>query len=367
LSSHIKENKNGKKYQVLKLKNSKFTFYTLNYKILNLDQNKLINLKIITKNINFKDYLSKNFFIPSYDIEQISSNKQENFITQYFLNQHQNTKIIEFYGALFFAKNISYQLRQDINFYGIAHLIAISGYHLGLLFSFCFLILTPIYAFFQKKYFPYRNLKFDISLLVFILLISYTFLINFPPSYIRALCMALFGFYLYCKNINILSFNFLFLSVACCISIFPQLLFSVGFLFSILGVFYIYLYFYHFKNSFSNLTHIFFLNFWTFLAMILPVLYFFPLLSFQQFLAIPLSIIFVIFYPLVLLLHIIGYGDFLDKILIHFFDIKFYSIDFKVSFYFYLAYLFMSLLAIFNKYLALFVISLGFIPFIFLF
>ncbi|MCR6572373.1 ComEC/Rec2 family competence protein [Campylobacter insulaenigrae] len=366
ISSHVKENTNGKRYQILKLKNSDFTLYTLDYKILDLDKNKCINLRIITKNVNFKDYLSKNFFAPSYDINQTTSIKQDNFITRYFLNQHQNSKIIEFYGALFFAKSISHQLRQDINFYGIAHLIAISGYHLGLLFSFCFFIFTPIYAFFQKRYFPYRSLKFDISLLVFTLLISYTFLINFPPSYIRALCMALLGFYFYCKNINILSFNFLFLSIVLCISIFPQLIFSVGFLFSILGVFYIYLYIHHFKNYFSNLTHIILLNFWTFLAMILPVLYFFPLLSLQQFLAIPLSILFIIFYPLVLLLHIIGYGNFLDNILIYFFDIKFYSINFKISFYIYLAYLLMSIFAIFNKYLALFVVSLGFIPFIFL-
>lgn len=366
LSSYIKENKYGKKYQVLKLKNSNFNFYTISYKNLTFDKNKTLSLRIITKDISFKNYLSKSFFAPSYDFNQTSYVQNQNTIINYFLNQHTNEKIKEFYGALFFAKTISKDLRQDVNFYGIAHLIAISGYHLGLLFSFCFVVFTPLYAFFQKRYFPYRSLKLDLSVFAFVLLIAYMYLIDFTPSYTRALCMALFGFYLYSKNVKILSFKFLVLSIVLCISLFPKLLFSVGFLFSALGVFYIYLYLHHFKNKFSNLTHIIFLNFWTFLAMIIPVLYFFPLLSLQQFLAIPLSILFIIFYPMVLLLHIFNYGNLLDFYLLDFFNIKFHSINFKISFWVYIGYLFLSLLSIFNRYLALFVISLGFIPFVFL-
>ncbi|MCW0248235.1 ComEC/Rec2 family competence protein, partial [Campylobacter lari] len=366
LSSYKKTNKKGRKYQVLKIKSSNFIFYTTSFKDLNLSKNDVINLRIITKNISFKNYLSKSFFAPSYDINKSTNTFTQNKIINYFLNQHENEKIKEFYGALFFANTISKDLREDVNFYGIAHLIAISGYHLGLLFGFCFFILAPFYSFFQKRYFPYRSLKFDLSVFAFMLLLLYLYLINFTPSYIRALCMAIFGFYLYSKNIKIISFKFLFLSVVFCISIFPKLLFSVGFLFSVLGVFYIYLYLHHFKNSFSNLTHIIFLNFWTFLAMIIPVLYFFPLLTWQQFLAIPLSILFVFFYPMVLLLHVLNYGNLLDFYLIEFFNIKFYSIDFQISFCIYIGYLFLSLFSIFNRYLALFVISLGFTPFIFL-
>ncbi|WP_257904940.1 competence protein, ComEC family [Campylobacter lari] len=365
LSSYEKTNKKGKKYQVLKLKNSDFIFYTTSFKDLNLSKNDVINLRIITKNINFKDYLSKSFYAPSYDFNKTKTQK-ENTLIRYFLNQHQNEKIKEFYGALFFAKNVSSELRNDVNFYNIAHLIAISGYHLGLLFSFCFLIFAPLYAFFHKRYFPYRSLKLDISIFAFLLLILYIFLIDFSPSYTRALLMSIFAFYLFSKNIKILSFKFLFLSIAFCISIFPKLLFSVGFLFSILGVFYIYLYLHHFKDQFSNFTHIFLLNIWTFLAMIIPVLYFFPLLSFQQFLAIPLSLVFVVFYPLVLILHIFSYGNLLDLYLMHFFEFKMHAINLPIPFVFYFIYLILSLIAIFNKYLALFVISLGLIPFIFL-
>lgn len=366
LSSQNKTTKKGKHYQILKVKNNNFIFYTANYSDLKFNKNDILSLRIITKNISFKDYLSKSFFVPSYDFNKSINNFNENKIKNYFLSQHTNEKIKEFYGALFFAQSVSKELRNDVNFYGIAHLIAISGYHLGLLFSFCFFILNPLYAFFQKRYFPYRSLKLDISIFAFMLLISYIFIIDFTPSYTRALCMALFGFYLFSRNIKILSFKFLFLSVAFCISIFPKLLFSVGFLFSILGVFYIYLYLYHFKKYFSNYIHIILLNFWTFLAMIIPVLHFFPLLSLQQFLAIPLSLIFVIFYPLVLLLHIFSYGNLLDTFLLNFFAIKSYSIDFTINNIYFILYLILSFLAIFNKYLALFVISLGLVPFIFL-
>lgn len=179
--------------------------------------------------------------------------------------------------------------------------------------------------------------------------------------------MSIFAFYLFSKNIKILSFKFLFLSVILCISLFPNLLFSVGFLFSSLGVFYIYLYLHHFKDNFSkNYIHIIFINFWTFLAMMIPVLYFFPLISFQQFLGIPLSILFALFYPISLLLHLLSYGDVLDEILLALFDFKLNSILLHIPLEIYLIYIFLSFMAIFHRYLALFVISLGFIPFIFL-
>lgn len=100
--------------------------------------------------------------------------------------------------------------------------------------------------------------------------------------------------------------------------------------------------------------------------MIIPVLYFFPLLSFQQFLAIPLSLAFIIFYPLVLILHIFSYGNLLDLYFMHFFEFKMHAINLSIPFVFYFIYLILSLIAIFNKYLALFVVSLGLIPFIFL-
>ncbi|EOI3048047.1 ComEC/Rec2 family competence protein, partial [Campylobacter jejuni] len=238
---YIKYNKKNKKYWVLKLQTENFTFYTTSFKDLNLSKNQFLSLRIITHNINFKNYLSKSFYAPSYDFEKLKE-KEYNPIISYFLNQHTNEKIKEFYGALFFALPISLELRNDVNYYGIAHLIAISGYHIGLLFSLIFFILAPIYSFFQKRYFPYRNLRLDLSILIFALLLAYACLIGFVPSFVRSLIMAFWVFYLLCKNIKIINFVTLFCSILLCISLYPRLLFSIGFLFSILGVFYIFLY-----------------------------------------------------------------------------------------------------------------------------
>ena len=362
---YAKFRKNGKKYFVLKLKAKDFNFYTTTYKDLNLSKNELLSLKIINEDVNFKDYLAKSFYAPSYDFE-ILFKPEENAIISYFLNQHKNEKMQEFYGALFFAKSISKELRNDVNHYGIAHLIAISGYHIGLLFSLIFFFLAPLYSFFQKRYFPYRNLRFDLSIFIFILLFAYAYLIGFVPSFTRSLVMALFGFYLLIKNIKILSFFNLFLCVLICISLYPNLLFSVGFFFSVLGVFYIFLYLHHFAKFFSAFVNLILVNVWTFLMMIIPVLYFFPLISYQQFLAIFLSLIFVLFYPLVLFLHLINLGFVLDEVLLSFFAFKFHSTNFIVPFWAFYIYLLFSLLGIRFRALAFFCILLNLIPFIFI-
>ncbi|WP_407919958.1 ComEC/Rec2 family competence protein [Campylobacter sp. US33a] len=360
--------RNNKVYKVFKLQNSQFTFYTTSYKKdLDLKKYQEIKLRIINTNVSFKDYLSKNFYMPSYDISiENSQTTPRNQLIAYFLNQHQNEKIKELFGALFFALPVSKELRNDVNHYGIAHLIAISGYHIALIFSLIFFLLSPIYGFFQKRYFPYRNLKLDLSVFIFILLFLYGFMIGFVPSFIRSLIMALWGFYLIAKNVKILSFHNLFMSILFCICLFPQLLFSLGFLFSIMGVFFIFLYLHHFSKYFNNFFNVIFLNIWTFFAMIIPVLYFFPLISYQQLLAIILSFAFVIFYPLSLFLHIIGFGGFFDEYLQSFLNLKFYASNFFLHGKYFYSYIFLSFLSIFNKYLALFIISLNFLPFILL-
>lgn len=233
-----------------------------------------------------------------------------------------------------------------------------------MLFSLIFFILAPIYSFFQKRYFPYRNLRLDLSILIFTLLLAYACLIGFVPSFVRSLIMAFWVFYLLCKNIKIINFFTLFCSILLCISLYPRLLFSIGFLFSILGVFYIFLYMHHFANKFNNLINIILLNIWIFFAMVLPVLYFFPLISYQQILGIILSGIFVIFYPLVLFLHLINYGDLLNFILDEFFKFKIYGTNIHIPFWIFISYLIASLISVRFKYLAFLCIFANFIPFI---
>ncbi|EAI0220577.1 ComEC/Rec2 family competence protein, partial [Campylobacter jejuni] len=106
------------------------------------------------------------------------------------------------------------------------------------------------------------------------------------------------------------------------------------------------------------------LNIWTFFAMVLPVLYFFPLISYQQILGIILSGIFVIFYPLVLFLHLINYGDLLNFILDEFFKFKIYGTNIHIPFWIFISYLIASLISVRFKYLAFLCIFANFIPFI---
>lgn len=372
LQSYEKTGKKGRVYRVLKLEAKDFSFYTTTKRENEIKRHQSLNLRVITTKVDFKDFLSKSFYMPSYDLNITdTSTTPRNVIISYFLNQHQDEKIKEFYGALFFALPVSLQLRTDVNYYGIAHLIAISGYHIALIFSLIFFVFTPLYGFFQKRFFPYRNARFDLSVGIFAFLLCYAYLIGFVPSFIRSLVMALWGFYLLIKNVKILSFINLFLSVMLCLALFPQLLFSVGFLFSVMGVFFIFLYLHHFAKFWGggwvkNLINVILLNIWTFFAMIIPVLYFFPLVSLQQILAIALSAVFVVFYPVMLMLHIIGFGGLLDNALIAFFDFKMYASDISISLWLFLAYIALALFSIGSKRLALFCVSLNIVPFIML-
>ncbi|MCX2682542.1 ComEC/Rec2 family competence protein [Campylobacter sp. MIT 21-1685] len=361
-----KTNKQGKTYWVLKFQTKNFDFYTTSYKEPQLIKNQRVALRILTSNIHFKDYLSKSFYTPSYDIRTLQENPQKNALIEYFLNQHQNEKIREFYGALFFALGISKELRNDVSHYGISHLIAISGYHIGFLFACIFFLFTPVYSFFQKHYFPYRNAKLDLTVIIFCLLFAYASLLGFTPSFVRSLAMALWVFYLISKNIKILNFLTLLMSLCICIALYPRLLFSLGFLFSTMGVFFIFLYLHHFRKYFNTTAHIFFLNIWTFFAMTIPVLHFFPLLSYQQFFSIIINLVFAVFYPLVLFLHLIQQGGIFDSFLLYFFSIKLKSIDFYIPLWIFFLYTVCSLISIRFRLLALFCVFANCISFIWL-
>ena len=372
LQSYEKVGKKGRKYRVLKLQSEDFSFYTTTKLENEIRRHQALNLRVINTGVKFKDYVSKSFYMPSYDFNVTSpETTPRNSIISYFLSQHSDEKIVEFYGALFFALPVSLELRTDVNFYGIAHLIAISGYHIALIFSLAFFVLMPLYTFFQRRYFPYRNARFDLSVIIFVFLLCYAYLLGFVPSYIRSLVMALWGFYLLIKNVKILSFINLFFSVLFCLALFPQLLFSVGFLFSVMGVFFIFLYLHHFGKAWSkgfwgNFGNVICLNIWTFFAMIMPVLYFFPLVSMQQILAIILSAAFVVFYPVALLLHLVGFGFLLDAPLLEFFNFKLYGTDMKIPLWLLLTYTGVALASIFSKRLALLCVILNLVPFILL-
>ena len=373
IQSYLKTNDKGKTYQVLKLKAQNFTIYTTAKSDFEPEINSQILLRPIKNKLTFAEYLSASFYLPSLGILELRYDKPSGYLERirdkiydFIVYQHDISKAGELYAALFMATPISRELRDDVNHFGIAHLIAISGYHLGLIFGFFYFVSRPIYRYFQTRYFPHRSEKFDLSVVIFIALFGYLVLIDFVPSFLRAFLMSLLVFYLLSRNIRIISFEILAVVIALAVSFMPNLAFSVSFYFSCAGVFYIYLYLHHFKDKFSNLTHILLLNLWVYFAMIVPVLYFFPLLSFQQFAVLPLSVLFVIFYPLSVLLHALNLGGIFDEWLIGFLNLRMSSVNLDINFFVFLAYNVLSLISVASRNLAIFVVFANSLCLIFL-
>ena len=367
LQNYEKTNAKGKIYRVLKLKTQDFSFYTTTRADFDTGANEQILIGAENKNVKFKEYLSGSFFMPSYGAIELryadSGESVRDKIYGFISEQHKSEKMTELFTALFLAAPVGKELRQDVNFYGVAHLIAISGYHLGLIFGALYFILRPIYRYFQARYFPYRNAKFDLSATIFAVLFCYLALIGFVPSFLRAFLMSLLALFLLARNVRIVSFELLFVVICAAVSLMPSLLFSIGFYFSCMGVFYIYLYLRHFGGRFSNLSNAILLNFWVFSAMILPVLYFFPLVSAQQLAVLPITPLFSLFYPISALLHAFGVGGALDEYLLEFLSWRAKGVNLSVPFWLFLLYNALSLASVKSKILAAVIVPLNLLCF----
>ena len=367
LQNYEKTNAKGKIYRVLKLKTRDFSFYTTTRADFDAGANEQILIGAENKNVKFKEYLSGSFFMPSYGAIELryadSGESVRDKIYGFISEQHESEKMTELFTALFLAAPVGKELRQDVNFYGVAHLIAISGYHLGLIFGAFYFIMRPIYRYFQARYFPYRNAKFDLSATIFAVLFCYLALIGFVPSFLRAFLMSLLALFLLARNVRIVSFELLFVVICAAVSLMPSLLFSIGFYFSCMGVFYIYLYLRHFGGRFSNLSNAILLNFWVFSAMILPVLYFFPLVSAQQLAVLPITPLFSLFYPISALLHAFGAGGALDEYLLEFLSWRAKGVNLSVPFWLFLLYHALSLASVKSKILAAVIVPLNLLCF----
>ena len=371
LQNYEKTNEKGKIYRVLKLKTQDFSFYTTTLADFDAGANEQILIGAENKNVKFKEYISGSFFMPSYGVAELryaaSSEPLRDQIYDFIAAQHESEKMTELFTTLFLAAPVGKELRTDVNFYGVAHLIAISGYHLGLIFGFLYFIVRPIYRYFQARYFPYRNAKFDLSAAIFAVLFCYLALIGFVPSFLRAFLMGLLALFLLARNVRVVSFELLFTVICAAVSLIPSLLFSVGFYFSSMGVFYIYLYLRHFGERFSNLSNAILLNFWVFPAMILPVVYFFPLVSAQQLAVLPLTPLFSLFYPISALLHAFGAGGALDEYLLEFLSWRAKGVNLSVPFWLFLLYNALSLASVKSKILAAVIVPLNLLCFAALF
>ena len=335
-----------KNYNILKINTNNFTFFTK----YSSNQTKLlenISLYIVTKNITFFSYL-KGFYTNSFNItvHKINSNKQR--VYNYIYQQHNNSDLSSLYTALFLATSVNQNIREFSNEMGIAHLIALSGFHLGVISVVLYFILSLIYNKIHSKYVPYRNKKFDIMITITFLLFSYLIFTNTPASLLRAFCMFIFALFLLRNNIKVISFETLFIISLVIIALFPKLIFSLSLWFSIAGVFYIFLFIMYFQNLNKVIQFIGF-NIWIYLAINPITHFFFPTTALEQLYSPILSILFSIFYPVSVFLHIFNIGEIFDTFIVSLLNIEISSYEVFTKDWFLGFYILVSVLATLKK------------------
>jgi len=342
--------KKGKKrtYQVLKLKSKEgFTFYTIASKKLENIKEKNIELEIWAGKITFYEYMSS-FFAFSKIIQIHQADKFHSFISDYISRQHSNEDITSIYEALFLAKPLSPELQTKFSNLGISHLIAISGFHLGVLSFILFFLLKYPYKFLQNRYFPYKSYIRDNFIITAFILFCYMAFLAYPPSLVRAFGMLVIGFILYDRGIKIISMQTLLLTVILILALLPKLIFSVGFWLSVSGVFYIFLFFLYFSH-WNKIRQFVLLPFWVYLMMLPYSLMLFGNFSLQHPLSVIFTTLFTLFYPLSILLHLLGVGNLLDFSLEYLLNLQLNAVKEHLAFGYLIVEIILSLAAIYSQ------------------
>ncbi|GAA9995220.1 ComEC/Rec2 family competence protein [Helicobacter pylori] len=312
--------KDQKTYFVLKLQSKGMIFYaTIKEPLKNL-QYRYAQFFGKIKPCSFLESLRSCFF-QTYSFSLTRKQDFKSHVRHFINSAHSSALVGNLYRALFIGDSLNKDLRDRANALGINHLLAISGFHLGILSTSVYFLFSLFYTPLQKRYFPYRNAFYDIGVLVWVFLLGYLLLLDFLPSFFRAFLMGLLGFLACFFGVRLLSFKLLILACCIAIALLPKLLFSVGFLLSVCGVWYIFLFLKHTQAFFKTSSflvrsfQVISLSVLVFLNMLIIAHAFFPMFSPYQLFSIPLGLIFIVFFPLSLLLHAVGLGSLLDSIL----------------------------------------------------
>ncbi|WP_051420652.1 ComEC/Rec2 family competence protein [Helicobacter pametensis] len=356
---------------VLKLKATNgLILYTTSKEDLKDLQNRTISIFGKPAKCSFYDSFRSCFFITfSFDV---MPKDWRSIFYDYIASQHQDEKMSKLYQTLFFASSLSKEWRDLSTSLKIAHLLAISGLHLGILAFVFYLFLSPIYQFLHSRFFSYRNHLFDLGVLLHIALLGYLFLLDFPPAFLRAYVMSLMGFLFFYFHFALLNFSFLALCALLILALFPHFFFSIGFWFSLSGVFYILLFFKYcsldqIRSSWIKaLVILCLLNLVLFFNMLPLTHLFFPTFALYSWLAIPLSILFAPFFVLVFILHLVGFGGILDPYLLPSLTLSFDQIAFLIPWWVGLVYVGISLGAIFSRLMYFCSLGAGFTLWVYL-
>jgi competence protein ComEC len=232
---------------------------------------------------------------------------------------HEDQRMKELYGALFVATPMSQEFQVLVGAMGLSHILSISGYHFGILSVIAFFFLRPIYRWVQERYFPYRHGNRDLFFVVLGLLFFYLWALEFIPPMMRSLGMLCVGYFLHDRGIKIISFQTLLIALGILLAFFPKLFFSLGFWFSSFGVLSIFIFvrYYEYWKPWQIFLA---LHIWCYLVMLPISLSIFGMFGFWHIGSIPLALIFNIYYPVVLALHLTPWGDWFDPYLIALFN-----------------------------------------------
>ncbi|MBD3808546.1 MAG: ComEC/Rec2 family competence protein, partial [Epsilonproteobacteria bacterium] len=304
-------------HMLLKLKSDDgLEFYTKSYDILPLSI-KRVRVEIFPdSNITFFKFLGT-FFIDSRlkEVVPVEKNIKEK-VVENIKDQHNDNLTSNIYPAIFFNTPLTKEIRDKVIVLGASHLIALSGFNLTILWGVVFGILAIFYKPLQSRFFPHRYIAIDLGLISLLFLGAYVWFADFSPSLIRAYAMVLFGWLILIMGLELVSFSFLAFIAAVLLVIYPKFLASISFWFSVAGVFYIMLTAYHTKNINRYLVGFFIMPISMFLLMQPIVHSIFGQTSPYQLLSIPLELAYVAFYPLMMFLHIVGFGGILDSSLV---------------------------------------------------
>ncbi len=301
--------------QILKLQTKEgFTFYTSSYEQLRDLRDRRVRLILFPKQkcASFIGFL-RGFYLPATILAVLPKNSYYR-AKEFIAKQHTTKTAKEIFAALFLATAIDYDVRQKLAAFGISHLVAISGFHIGLLLALITALLVFVLRPLWQWLVPHRNIYQIATLLGLVGGLAYLLFLGDIPSLVRAFVMAVVGFILYDRHIKLLSFETLVWVGLLVLALFPRFLFSYAFWLSIGGVYMIYLYFYHVGVQ-KGWRLFIGLNIWVFWFMLLPSITLFGEFAPTQLLSPLLSMLFVIFYPLALLLHLLGLGGSLDWML----------------------------------------------------
>jgi competence protein ComEC len=232
---------------------------------------------------------------------------------------HTDATMQELYGALFVATPMSQEFQELVGAMGLSHILSISGYHYGIISLIAYFLLRRPYRWLQSRYFPYRHGNRDLFILVAGLLFFYLWALEFNPAMVRAFGMIAVGYWLYDRGIKIVSIQTLLIAVGVLLAFFPKLFFALGFWFSAFGVLSIFIFIRHYEHW--KPWQIFLaLHVWCYLVLLPISLAVFGTFGWAHIGSIPLALLFNLYYPSVLALHLTPWADCYDPYLLRLFE-----------------------------------------------